>query len=84
MSAVPCPRCLIRGPEGEALRALLEEWIDAIPEEEKTEGALYEARLSACRDCDALREGTCALCGCYVAYRAAKARMACPKVPSEW
>ena len=81
----PCPRCLVENaPDGEALAALIAQWIDAIPPERKAEGALVEARLSACRDCPHLTQGTCALCGCYVAYRAAQDWQRCPDVPGRW
>ena len=41
-------------------------------------------RLAICRDCDQLRSGLCALCGCYVELRAAKGRMGCPALPPRW
>lgn len=80
-----CPRCLLsRSPEGEALAALLEQWIDAIPEGDRTGEAQYEDRLSACQSCDQLNAGVCGLCGCYAAYRAARANTRCPGVPPKW
>ncbi len=82
---VPCPRCLLdRSPEGEALAALIEQWIDAIPDQNRADGALYRRRLEACEVCPHLAEGLCALCGCYVAHRAAQAAQRCPDVPHRW
>ena len=85
MSSIPCPRCPRHdGPEGAALDALLGEWIDAIPEEQRADGAVYGARLAACGACPHLSEGTCGLCGCYVAYRASKRGQRCPDSPERW
>jgi len=38
----------------------------------------YEKRLSSCLNCNALTNGTCAHCGCYVEMRAALKKMQCP------
>ena len=82
---VPCPRCLSSEvPGGEALSALLRQWTEAIPDERRTNGALRRARLDACRACPHLSAGTCALCGCYVEYRAAHAAQRCPDAPGRW
>lgn len=80
----PC-RCLTAEiPDGEALTALIRERIAGIPQEERTPEEAYAARLRACRACDSLRDGTCALCGCYVEIRAARRRQSCPAVPVKW
>ncbi|MBQ8109801.1 MAG: hypothetical protein IJ124_06575 [Clostridia bacterium] len=80
-----CPRCLLKDvPEGEALAALMAQWLEAIPPERRTEDALYRDRLSRCRACPHLSAGLCALCGCYVEYRAAQSRQRCPDVPGRW
>jgi hypothetical protein len=71
-------------PGAEALSALNQQWIDALPENLRTEEGAYQARLSACRACEHLAAGTCALCGCYVEYRAAQAQRHCPDVPGRW
>lgn len=63
---------------------LVREYIDALPEEMRADDELYQARLSLCRECDRLRNGTCLLCGCYVEMRAAKKHMSCPMVPARW
>ena len=81
----PCPRCLLHEtPGAEALAALNRQWIEALPEERRADAALYRARLEACRCCGHLAAGTCALCGCYVEYRAAQRRQRCPDVPGRW
>ena len=82
---VPCPRCLsARIPGQEALAALLRQWIGAIPEERRAGEDVQRARLAACRACAHLNAGTCALCGCYVEYRAAHAAQRCPDAPGRW
>ncbi|MCE5342626.1 MAG: DUF6171 family protein [Eubacteriales bacterium] len=82
---VICRRCLLAEMESERpLYLLMREWLAAVPPEERAEPERYEARLTACRQCDALGEGLCALCGCYVELRAAKARASCPAAPPRW
>ncbi len=81
----PCPHCPRPDvPEGAALDALLGEWIDAIPGDQRAGDDVYGARLSVCRACPWLNGGTCGLCGCYAAYRAAKRAQRCPDVPGRW
>ncbi len=81
----PCPRCLLSEvPGAEALATLNRQWIEALPPERRADAATYAARLSACRACEHLSAGTCALCGCYVEYRAAQSRQRCPDVPHKW
>ena len=62
----------------------IREVLDSLNPEERTGPALYAERLSECRNCDFLRDGTCVLCGCYVEARAGRQRMACPAVPPRW
>ena len=60
----PC-RCLLAefAPDmAESVRQVVE----LMPEEQKASPDVYEARLALCRACEHLRDGTCALCGCYV------------------
>ena len=78
----PC-RCLL-DESAPDLAALVREAVAALPEEEKAGAATYRDRLAVCRECPALRNGTCALCGCYVEHRAAKRRLACPDIPPRW
>lgn len=80
----PC-RCLAAEmPGGEELAALIRERIGEIPEEERAGEEIRQQRLDRCRACDALGNGTCGLCGCYIEIRAARKRQHCPKVPAEW
>lgn len=80
-----CPGCLLHEiPGQQALAALLAEWIAALPESVKADGARLSARLSACRACAHLRKATCGLCGCYVELRAAQIDKTCPDLPDRW
>ena len=80
---IPC-RCLLREAGQEAVAASVEEYIALLPEPEKAGAGLYRARLRVCETCDELRDGTCALCGCYVEARAAKKHQTCPAIPDKW
>lgn len=81
----PCPRCLLgEAPGAEALAALNRQWIEALPPERRTDAEAYDRRLQTCRRCEHLFSGSCALCGCYVEYRAAQRDRRCPDVPNRW
>lgn len=78
----PC-RCLLAEswPDlGETVAA----YVAALPESERVPEPVYQARLQRCTACEWLRDGTCALCGCYAEARAAKRRQHCPAVPPLW
>ena len=81
----PCVRCLIADlPDERALAEILAQRVAQLPAEERVTEAERQRRLACCRDCRHLNHGTCALCGCYVEIRAARARMNCPDVPGRW
>ena len=80
-----CRRCLLEDmPSQAALAASIRELIALLPESRLAPREETERRLEQCRACDQLRSGMCALCGCYVELRAAKARMGCPALPPRW
>ena len=80
----PC-RCLLSDfPEGKALAELIADYVASLPEELRAAPEEQARRLAVCRECAELFDGTCRLCGCYVAARAAKAGMRCPAVPGKW
>ena len=80
-----CRRCLLEDmPSQAALAANIRDLIALLPENQRASREETERRLAICRDCDQLRSGMCALCGCYVELRAAKARMGCPALPPRW
>ena len=77
-----CRRCLLREAAENDAYANVRDRIGMIPTGEKADDELYEARLSACRECDSLISGVCMKCGCYVEFRAAYRRMRCPDAAS--
>lgn len=80
-----CRRCLLSDMEAEKpLYQLIQEVIAAMDEDEKTPEALYQKRLAACKACERLMGGMCALCGCYVEVRAAKKGQRCPDTNPKW
>lgn len=79
---IPC-RCLLADSWPD-LHASVAEYISLLDEDQKAPADLYQSRLAQCLACPHLRDGTCALCGCYVEARAAKKRQRCPDVPGRW
>ncbi|MGN0777927.1 MAG: DUF6171 family protein [Aristaeellaceae bacterium] len=80
-----CRRCLLEDmPSQATLASSIRDLIALLPEQQRASQEEQQRRLAQCRACDALRSGMCALCGCYVELRAAKARMGCPALPPRW
>ena len=80
----PC-RCLIAEmPDQAELARIIRERIETLPEEERTPEAEYAFRLSRCRECGHLVNGTCDQCGCYAEIRAARKWQKCPDTPARW
>ena len=75
-------KCLLRDMSGVPLE--LEEYIESISLDDRTPDAEYEKRLSICKSCPQLLEGTCLACGCYVEVRAAFRVKKCPLFPPQW
>lgn len=48
-----------------------------------TDTALYNKRLSFCKDCEYLISGMCRKCGCYVELRAALKDKVCPDLDNK-
>ena len=79
-----CRRCLLKdGIDAEYYQSILE-YIESLPETEKADERLYSERLNRCTACDALVNGMCRLCGCFVEVRAAKLRQHCAKSAEIW
>ena len=80
-----CRRCLLEDmPSEAALMENIRDLISLLPQEQRADDELRVQRLSHCRSCDHLADGTCALCSCFVELRSAKLRMRCPHVPPKW
>lgn len=73
-----CYRCLIREMAEKDYKESIGKYIDAISPSEKTRHEEYETRLTICKACDFLMNGTCNACGCYVELRAASSKASCP------
>ena len=81
---MPC-RCLLDElPDQAALLRSIEELVSLLPPDLRADDDVKASRLSVCRTCPHLVDGMCALCGCYVQLRAARAAMSCPDVPPRW
>ncbi len=78
-----CRKCLLKEMmESGDFYATLKANIDAVPKEDRASDDDYNNRLKVCKECDYLADGMCRACGCYVEYRAVKARDKCPY--SKW
>ncbi len=73
-----CKRCLLKEYDEQEYREKLEILLKRMDKKTKADEALYENRLSICRECDKLSMGTCLGCGCYVELRAAVKHDRCP------
>jgi len=60
------------------LKSQLQTYIESISVEEKVEAVQYQQRLKKCETCEALHQGLCKYCGCFVIVRAIKKQMTCP------
>ncbi|MBR4914941.1 MAG: hypothetical protein IKZ42_06660 [Clostridiales bacterium] len=58
------------------------EGLKALPPEDLTTEDVTAARLSVCKECEKINQGTCLACGCYVEIRAALKAGKCPY--SKW
>lgn len=72
-----CKRCLLR-EMAEADIQMIEKYKSAIKNEDKVPEEMYEKRLTICKDCEKLNDGTCNACGCYVELRALSKSSGCP------
>ena len=79
-----CKRCLLEELGRKDLIKSLEELKAALPVEDRADEYEYTHRLNTCRVCEELNSGTCLKCGCYVEFRALKARMHCPHENKKW
>lgn len=78
MDNVICRRCIALSETGENLKKSIEEYVASLNKEIKVSDDVYSCRLSKCNECDALVNGLCKYCGCFVMARAAKKNMYCP------
>ena len=74
-----CKKCLIREMDPQKFKEELAGYIEKLHEKDRADDALYDKRLSVCKTCEKLNQGTCLMCGCYVEIRAAAVFSRCPK-----
>lgn len=79
-----CRKCLLQDLDKDEYINNLLEYIKNYPEEKRIDAITYQNRLSACKSCDNLSEGMCALCGCFVELRALKKNSCCPDTNKKW
>lgn len=73
-----CTRCLLADFDREKYESLIGKSLRDLPAADIAPDEVTKARLSVCRDCDKLNQGTCLACGCFVEIRAALVRGKCP------
>ncbi len=79
-----CKRCLLNDLDDKRLYNNILEYISALPGDEKVSPEEYAIRLDACKACDNLVNGLCALCGCFIEIRAALIKNHCAKSEGFW
>lgn len=79
-----CRRCLLKDGLDDAYYQSILEYIESLPEADQAGEQLYRERLEHCTACEALVNGMCRLCGCFVEVRAAKRRQHCAKSAEVW
>ena len=79
-----CRKCLLSDMDFSETYEDIKRLIKLIPAKEKVTDEEYSKRLSLCRQCEELLEGTCRVCGCYVELRAIKIDNHCPGKNKEW
>ena len=73
-----CRRCLLKEFDRQAYMEKLHRYIEGMDRGLRASDECYEKRLSICKECEKLLEGTCLACGCYVELRAAVKKNRCP------
>ena len=73
-----CTRCLLKDFSKEQYEAIIVNGLSSLPEEDLIPDSESGRRLSICKDCEKLNQGTCLACGCFVELRAALKAGHCP------
>ncbi len=79
-----CKKCLLADIDFDGLYKEVSDLIAIIPEDKKSDDALYAIRLDICKQCDKLQNGICGECGCFVELRAATKSNYCPDCSHKW
>jgi len=80
----PCTKCLLSEISPDVFYKEVREYIDSLDPDQKVADEEYRRRLDICRGCESLRDGMCALCGCFAEVRAVKIKNKCPSLPKKW
>lgn len=81
---IPCKICLLEEAGRLDVKAMIMDNIAKLKPEHLADDELYQSRLSKCKNCEHLYQGTCAKCGCYVELRAAVSNNHCPHSKKYW
>lgn len=73
-----CKKCLLKEFNEQEYYDKLDKYITGLDAAIRADDELYQSRLTTCKECDKLSEGTCLGCGCFVELRAAVKKSRCP------
>ncbi len=79
-----CKKCFLYELADKAAYESVKSYLDAMPEADRAEEALYRRRLKICRECESFLAAMCRKCGCYVEIRAARKDAHCPSGEEIW
>jgi hypothetical protein len=79
-----CRNCFFDDLEEEKIKRNIEEYVESLSPEIKSDEELLKARLALCEECPDFLGGMCRVCGCFVMARAAKKLSYCPAVKKRW
>lgn len=84
MTDIICKKCLLKDLTDDDRFHTIYEYIESLPKEKRAPPEIERRRLEACMKCSHIINGMCALCGCFVEVRAAKAASHCAKSEDVW
>lgn len=71
-------RCLLRESAEAVVYEDIKSRIERLSESDRADERTYNSRIEFCKACEHLISGVCMKCGCYVEFRAAFKKQACP------
>lgn len=73
-----CKRCLLRESAEADVYEDIKSRIERLSESDRADERTYNSRIEICKACEHLISGVCMKCGCYVEFRSAFKKQACP------
>ena len=73
-----CKRCLLRESAEADVYEDIKSRIERLSESDRADELTYNSRIEFCKACEHLISGVCMKCGCYVEFRVAFKKQACP------